>query len=129
MITDEKLIFSEEQAVTDTAVSTYSVDTGAPDSKIGGGTPVYLNCVVDTAFIGQGSTTLTLALQDSADNSAYDDVLITGPIDEAELAEGKTVLKVALPCGLRQYLRLNYTVGSGPFTEGKVNAFLSLAAE
>lgn len=130
MITDEKLIFSEEQAVTVTAVGTNVIDTGAPDSKIGDGTPVYLNCVVDTAFAsGGGSGTLSFSLQDSADNSDYSDVIIASAINEADLIEGKRVLKTALPNGLRQYLRVNYTVASGPFTAGKVNTFLSLAAE
>jgi hypothetical protein len=129
MITDKKLFFSEKQAVTTTAASTHTVDTGAPDSKIGDGTPVRLNIAVDTAFTGQGATTLKAALQDSADNSSFADVIVTDAIDEAELIEGKAILKVPLPNGLRRYIRLNYTVGSGPFTAGPVSSFLSLASE
>jgi hypothetical protein len=129
MIMDDKLVFSEEQAITATAVGANVIDTGVADSMIGDGAPVYLNCVVDTAFTGQGTTTLQVAVQDSADDSAYDDVVISNAVDEADLVAGKCVLKVALPNGLRRYIRLNYTVGSGPFTAGKVNAFLSMAAE
>ena len=137
-ILDAKLIFSDGQAITSTAPSENVLDLGAdagadinpgaPNMNPGAGTPVYLIVEVEEAFQASGDATLTVALQDSGDNSSYADVIKTKDIGKAELTAGKKVLQVPLPNELRRYIRCNYTVTNGPMTAGKINAYLALAA-
>lgn len=130
MILDEKLVLSDEQAVTDSAASTNVVDFGVANPNIGEGTPLYFNCVVGSeAFAAAAAATLKVHLQDSADNSAFDDLLVTADIGKASLVAGAYVIKVALPNVIRQYARAYFTVGTGPMTAGKVNAWIGAAAE
>ena len=121
---DKFLQLSAAQAITVTAPSTDVIDAGATKSAsigrdIGSGEPLYLEVSVATAMTGAG--TLTIALQDSADNSTFADVLALPAIAVAALTAGKTYY-LPLPAGMRRYIRANYTITSGPFTGGTLNA-------
>lgn len=121
---DKFLQLSAAQAITVTAPSTDVIDAGATKSAsigrdIGSGEPLYLEVSVATAMTGAG--TLTIALQDSADNSSFADVLALPAIAVAALTAGKTYY-LPLPAGMRRYIRANYTITSGPFTGGTINA-------
>ena len=123
-IIDRFLQVSAGQAITVTAPSTDVIDAGATKSAsigrdIGSGEPLYLEVSVATAMTGAG--TLTIALQDSADNSSFADVLALPAIAVAALTAGKTYY-LPLPAGMRRYIRANYTITSGPFTGGTLNA-------
>ena len=123
-IIDKFLQVSAGQAITVTAPSTDVIDAGATKSAsigrdIGSGEPLYLEVSVATAMTGAG--TLTIALQDSADNSSFADVLALPAIAVAALTAGKTYY-LPLPAGMRRYIRANYTITSGPFTGGTLNA-------
>ena len=123
-IIDKFLQVSAGQAITVTAPSTDVIDAGATKSAsigrdIGSGEPLYLEVSVATTMTGAG--TLTIALQDSADNSSFADVLALPAIAVAALTAGKTYY-LPLPAGMRRYIRANYTITSGPFTGGTLNA-------
>lgn len=123
-IIDKFLQVSAGQAITVTAPSTDVIDAGATKAAgigrdIGSGEPLYLEVSVATTMTGSG--TLTIALQDSADNSTFADVLALPAIAVASLTAGKTYY-LPLPAGMRRYIRANYTITSGPFTGGTINA-------
>ena len=123
-IIDKSLQVSAGQAITVTAPSTDVIDAGATKSAsigrdIGSGEPLYLEVSVATTMTGAG--TMTIALQDSADNSSFADVLALPAIAVAALTAGKTYY-LPLPAGMRRYIRANYTITSGPFTGGTLNA-------
>ncbi|MGL4315338.1 MAG: Bbp16 family capsid cement protein [Pseudomonas sp.] len=123
-IIDKFLELSSAQAITVTAPSTNVIDAGATKSAslgrdIGSGKQLFLEVNITTSMAGSG--TLTIALQDSADNSTFADVLELPAIAVAALTAGKTYY-VPLPAGLRRYIRANYTITSGPFTAGALQA-------
>jgi hypothetical protein len=121
MIIDKYLQLSDNQAITATAASENVIDAGGAVRDLGGGEPLYAVFSVTQSFtVSTGTPTLTLAVQDSADNGTFVNVVATAPIALAELKVGKQVV-LALPPGLRRYLRANYTA-SAAFTGGKVSA-------
>ena len=73
------------------------------------------------AVLRSPAGTLAIALQDSADNSSFADVLALPAIAVAALTAGKTYY-IPLPAGMRRYIRANYTIAAGPFTGGTLNA-------
>lgn len=123
-IIDRFLQVSINQAITVTAVSTDVIDAGATKNPaigrdLGGGTQLFMEITVSATMTGAG--TLAIALQDSADNSSFADVLTLPPIAVASLVVG-TRLYIPLPARMRRYIRNNYTIASGPFTGGTLCA-------
>ena len=125
MYQDKLATYSQDQAVTATAVSTNVYDAGAANRDIGNGEPLELVVVVGEAAVSGGSSTLVITLQDSADNSSFADVLSSPSIPKASITLGAELFKTKLPVGLRRYTRLNYTVGTADLTAGKFTAFLT----
>lgn len=123
---DQNLVLSDAQAVTVTAVSTKSIDTNTALRNIGSGEPVEMLVAVGTTFTAAGAATMTVALQDSADNSTFTDVLVSPAIAVATLVAGFEALRVRVPATTRRYIALNYTVATGPMTAGALTAVLEL---
>ncbi len=125
MIIDKLLQISDKQTLTVTAVSTDVIDAGAvrkgPQRDLGGGEQLYAVFVMDSNVAAAGAATVTFAVQDSADNVTFTDVVASGPIGKAALAAGAHVV-LPLPPGMRRYIRANYTVATGPLTAGTVSA-------
>ncbi|MDZ7789731.1 MAG: hypothetical protein U5L08_04405 [Xanthomonadales bacterium] len=122
MIIDKALQVSDKQAVTATAASTDVVDFGQANPNLGNGAqPTYMVVTVDEAATATGDATVQFAVQDSADDSTFDDVALTKAIGKADLAAGEQIV-IPMPVGLRRYARLNYTVATGPLTAGKFSA-------
>lgn len=126
MLIDKELEFSDSQAITATAASTNVIDLSAlSDHAIGNAVRVY--CAVEAAFTAGGSGTLATTLEVSTDNSTWVVLHTTGAVGKAALIKGKRLIDMQLPAaaaGAWRYVRLNYTVASGPMTAGKVNAAL-----
>lgn len=125
-IIDKFLQISNAQAVTVTAVSTDVIDAGATKAAgigrdLGGGTQLFLEICVSTTFTAGGAATLAIALQDSADNSSFADVLSLPAIAVASLVAGLR-LYIPLPAKMRRYIRANYTVATGPMLTGVLSA-------
>ena len=123
MILDKENLFSEDQAITVTAASTNLIDLGA--AYKGEGEPVNILAQVTTAFAGGTSVACKLQTDDNASFSSATDVLDSGAIATATLAQGYKFKFSVLPNDLERYIRLYFTV-VGTMSAGKVFAGLNL---
>ncbi|EGE0094003.1 hypothetical protein DND53_28670, partial [Escherichia coli] len=83
MITDKLLMFSEAQAVTNTAASTDVIDLGPIDGNrrdIGVGYPLEFWVLVNTAATASGDATVNIQLQTSEDNSSWTTIYDSGAL-------------------------------------------------
>ena len=126
MIIDRFNEFSDAQAVTASAASTNVVDL-----KAGGrieGKPHYLHIKVNTSVTADGAGTVTFALQTDDDEAfgSATTLWTSAAIGKATLVAGYEVIRLAITgLPLERYVRVYYTVGTGPLTAGKFDAFLS----
>lgn len=137
MILDSQNLFSDDQAITATAPSDNVIDLGAPGTPVGGvaalvrdlgkGVPLDILVQVVEAFTSGLATTLTITLEvdnDEAFGSAKT-VWTSGAIAKADLVAGYRAAIQYVPEGVdERYVRLNYTVATGPFDTGKLAAGL-----
>lgn len=121
MFIDKALQVSNEQAVTTTAASTDVIDLGQANPNLGLNDHTSLAITVDTSVTADGAATVTFSLQDSADNSSFADVVATAAIGKATLVAGAQIV-LPMPTKLRRYVRVYYTVATGPLTAGKFSA-------
>lgn len=141
-ITDLKLTFSDGQAETTAAAhdsdnvidfgSGYDEWKAARIADYGEQDALWLHVRVSTAFTSDGSATLTVALQDSTDNSTFaatTPALTTTAVAVASLAAGYSLLKVALPMNLDRYAKLVYTIGTAAMTAGALDAWIGPRTE
>lgn len=133
MILDNQTLFSDQQAVTATAASTNVIDLGPINTgirrDIGPGKPIPVLIQVTEDFDAAGAATLAVALQvdDNSSFSSPKTVASLAPIALADLVAGYQVPLDYIPRGTdERYLRLNYTVATGPMTAGKVHAGIVL---
>ena len=129
MIFDQLNLFSDEQAITATAVSTNAIDLGDPKWPSGiaspGASPIGGRVVIHVTEDFATLTSLTIALQESSDGGvgdAYADKLTAATIPLADLTAGSTIHITDLPIGIERYVRLNYTVVGSNATAGKILA-------
>ena len=117
MILDEEALFSDAQAVTESAASTNVVKV---NGDIGKGEPVEILAQVVEDFAGLTSLTLAVQTCDTEDGD-YEDLITTSAVEAADLTAGYKFPIKFLPIGIKNYLRLYYTV-SGTATAGAVTA-------
>ena len=106
----------DSSATTTAEITSKSIDTrkiiGTTDKKgqgaFDGGHPGYLNVRCKT--LGQAGT-LTVNLKDSADDSTFATVL-GKLVASADNVANATVLKIALPPGLRRFIAVSVTNGT-----------------
>jgi hypothetical protein len=125
MYIDRQNLFSQDQAVTASAASTDYIDLGAA-RDLGNGTRLEILVLVTEAVTATGSATVQVALQ-SDDNSSFSsptNLVLSDAIPKASLTVGTQVLRVAVPHGTERYVRLYFTVASGPLTAGKFTSGL-----
>ncbi len=122
---DRLYVFSDAQAVTSTADSTNVIDFGVAAVNKGAGTPLVLEVTVHTAFTATGAATMSVDVQDSADASSYASIGIYKPtIGKATLIAGYAIYRGPLPHAFRRYMKLIYTVATGPMTAGALDAYI-----
>lgn len=141
MIFDRTTRLSNDQAITATAASTNVLDTGKIGTPHGDLAALKTNlglsqCIpfliqVTENFAAEGAATLTVALQVD-DNEAFSSpkTVWTSPAYALAVLKAGANLGVVnyVPSGTpglgpdERYLRLNYTVGTGPMTAGKITA-------
>lgn len=122
---DSKNQFSAAQAVTTTADSTNVLDLGVANPNQGEGTPLILHIEVGTAVTASGAATVTFSLYDGATSGAITNLVwATGAIGKATLIKGYKVREMALPFTLQRFVKLTYTVATGPLTAGTFSAWL-----
>lgn len=113
---DREAMFSYRQAVAASANSTDVVFTGYGDA--GPGQPIGLE--VNTPAVDGGGSVL-VDLQHADDPSGTFETHASWTISADDLARGGAVLAAHLPSGLKDYLRLNYTLN------GTVTGFMPTA--
>ena len=126
MIIDRFNEFSDAQAVTATAASTNIVDLNAA-GKIEG-KPYYLHIKVNTSATASGDATVTFSFEtdDNTGFSSATTLWTSAAIGKATLVAGYEVIRLPINgLALERYLRVYYTVDTGPLTAGKFDAFLS----
>lgn len=133
MIRDKLNMFSNAQAVTASAASTDYLDLGSAREANDNGR-LELLVRVHTAFVTGDSAVLTVALQadnDSAFGSATTVLQSAASIAAATLVAGYAPIRVRFPrlWVPERYVRLYYTVGTGSFSAGKLDAELVLDAQ
>lgn len=129
MILDKLLMFSEKQAVTASAASTDVIDLGPIDGTrrdIGVGYPLEFWATVDTTATAAGAATLNVQLQTSPDNSTWTTLYDSGQLALSALTIGKRLFSTKVPQGVQRYLRVNYSVGTGPLTAGAFTSGINL---
>jgi DhnA family fructose-bisphosphate aldolase class Ia len=126
MIIDKQLTVSLAQAVTSSAASTDYIDQGAAGNAIG--KELFLVVRVDTTATASGSATVNFQVESDSDSGFATAKVVnfdSGAIGKAALVAGVEIVKIKLPIGLKRYVRVYYTVGTGPLTAGKFDAFLT----
>jgi len=136
MIFSLQSIFSDDQAITATAVSTNVYDQGAPQTPygakaavyqdLGKGTPIPILIQVTEAF--NTLTSLTITIETSANSDLSSGVVLaTETVLLANLKVGKQTFVQVVPTGDdKRYLGVRYTVtGSAP-TLGKITAGITM---
>ncbi|ECD1688546.1 hypothetical protein EWD09_19180 [Salmonella enterica subsp. enterica serovar Newport] len=129
MILDKLLMLSEKQAVTASAASADVIDLGPIDGTrrdIGVGYPLEFWATVDTTATAAGAATLNVQLQTSPDNSTWTTIYDSGALALAALTAGKRLFSAKVPAGVQRYLRVNYTVDTGPLTAGAFTSGINL---
>jgi len=118
MTLDRKL-FSEDQAVTDTAVSENKLRFPG-GGNIGDGQSVRLYAQVTEDFAT--CTSVQVQLQTSDDDSSWDTVLEGPVVALADAVAGKVLLEVSVPKDMLEYHQLNYVIDGDNATTGKITA-------
>lgn len=127
MIIDYENTLSDAQEVTASAASTNSIDLRDTTGDFGISDKLFLVLRVDTAAEASGSATVAFSVQ-CDDDSAFGSpktLLTTAAVAKATLVAGYRPLVTKIPQGCERYLRVYYTVASGPLTAGKFDAFLT----
>lgn len=123
---DDKLFFSDKQSLVNGSAgdidSTNIIDFAAEKPDPGMGRSVFLNIAVLGTVAGG---TVNFVLKDSDDGASYDMVYETGAIEAADLTAGKKVIRMALPEGVRRYLKMVYTAGAA-ISAGEVSSWLDI---
>lgn len=138
MIRDALLLFETAGgvAITVTRDSTNIIDLGVGrDMGVGDDPTVKLFISTQAAFTAAGAATLIIALSYSADNITYYVAAQSETIPVASLTANKRVWDIGLPVRpvemstvalMVRYMKLVYTVATGPMTAGAIEAGLVL---
>jgi hypothetical protein len=134
MIIDSNLRFSNAQAITASAVSTYVLD-GKYIRKIGKGTPLYLNIYLNTAFTTTTDALTILLIASSGADPSYstspaDKVLEVMPSRTAAVMQTTGLLaRLALPCEIPYERIALWFLATTNLAVGKIDAFLTLGQD
>lgn len=133
MIFDTQNLLSDAQAITATTASTNVIDL-SPIAQgivrdIGKGKQIPLLIQVVEAFAAAGAATLTVTLE-TDDNAAFSSaktVWSSPALALADLKPGYVIVPEYITRRTNErYFRLNYTVGTGPMTAGKITAGVTM---
>jgi len=122
---DALLLLSDEQDIGVSAASTNKIPVPGA-ANIGAGEPMFIQFTVKTAFTAAGAATLTPSVR-TDDNAGFTSpsTLLTGPaIPKATLVAGY-MFALPIPAqGYEDYMDVYFTVATGPFTAGTLDAAL-----
>lgn len=146
MILDTQLMFDPAgTAITATAASTNILDLSVGrDLGIGDNPALKILVVPGAAFTAAGAATLQIAVQGAPDNGsgapgtwttyAQTDVLALATLNATGADLNRDLFGIDLPSrppGITppRFLRLNYTVATGPMTAGTLQAYLIIGRD
>jgi hypothetical protein len=124
-------LFSDDQAVTGTAIGTNVIDLKATNTlkNMGAGTPVYCVFVITTAVAASGGASTTTFSIESDDNTGLSSATVhwsSSAIAKATLVAGyKIIVPLPVEKTYQQYLGVRYTVATNNWTSGAVTAYLT----
>jgi hypothetical protein len=133
-ILDKQLQFSNGQAITVSAASENIVDLGptGPNGYAAGaeGSDWWIHITFPVQFTADGAATMVVAVQTDNDVAFGTPITLysTAAIGKASLGPGIVSSSlpfpgaIRVPIGAKRYLRLYYTVATGPMTAGTVTA-------
>jgi hypothetical protein len=123
MIQDRLEMFSNAQAVTGTADSTNVLDLGAHGDDLQRNLMLFVQ--VREPATAEGAATVKVGVYTgTAEGSQATLLHETAAIAKATLVAGYFMLKIPLPANVGRYLKLTYTVATGPLTAGTFDAGL-----
>lgn len=133
MIFDRQTLLSDYQAITITAPSSNVIGLGPKVAgvvrDIGKGKHIPLLIQVTEAFLAAGAATLTVTLEvdDNVGFASAKTVWTSPAIPKATLVPGYVIIPEYIPRGTdEEFLRVNYTVATGPMTAGKIVAGVTM---
>ncbi len=126
MLLDKTLVLSDAQALRSTGASTHTADLTAAGDAVPGSLAVIAHA--DTAFTG--ATQVVAAVQTATDSVFTSPVTLASvTLTGTQLADTtKNLFALALPAGLKRYVRIYYTV-TGTVTAGAISCFIADMAE
>ena len=130
MILDGLLLFDNASAITAGGPSANTIDLlNARDIAPGEQLAVLVQPIQD--FTAGGAATLQVQFQGSADNVTWSTYAESAAQPLGNLTAGKRPFGIMVPRPdpddpLPRYLRLNYIIGTGPMTGGKITAGILL---
>lgn len=135
MLLDDQALFSDQQALTVTAVSQNFINLGVPGTPpaapapvkqdIGGARQIPVLVQVTEDFAGGTSLVAELQKSTTDDFAAFEVVASSGAVPVADLIAGKQLPIPVVPIGAdAQYLRMAYTI-DGTMTAGRITAGVS----
>lgn len=117
-------------AITASADSTNTLDM-LVNRDVGAGAMLEIHVQTLQAFTAAGAATLQISLQGSTDNATFNDILVSPVYPKASLVAGIGLFRYTFPVyqlnetAPGRYYKLRYTVATGPFTAGKLTAYLT----
>lgn len=123
-IFDKQNMYSEDQAITASAVSTNVIDHTI--AGIGEGEPIEIICKVTADFATLTSLVVTLQTDSAEGFGTVVNVVATPAIAAASLVAGYEFRLSTLPGNLSRYTRLSYTVAGSDATAGTIWAGLAV---
>lgn len=127
MLLDKTAMFSDAQALRATGASTNTINLSAAGNAVPG--RLVLIAHADTAFAGATQIVAALQTSDKSDFSSGVVTLASVTLGSTELADTeKNLFAVGIPAGMKQYLRVYYTV-TGTVTAGAISCFVADVAD
>lgn len=130
MIIDKLARFDTANAVTTSESSVDIMDLGVNPRDIGKGEPLWVEWRVATAATAAGAATVTFSIQTATGDAFTTSTTLvsTAAIGKATLVAGyRTQLRI--PPGVQRYIRVYYTVATGPLTAGAFDAYMLLDSQ
>jgi len=137
MIFSAQQLFSDDQAVTATAISDNVIDTGVRgtpydaaaslNGDIGKGNFIPILVQATAAATAAGAATVTFTIETGSTTALGTVVATVGPVAKADLVAGYQIPIQVLPTEVTErYLGVRYTVATGPLTAGNFTAGITM---
>lgn len=126
MYIDTMETFADAQSVASAAgdvVSTNIYDTGAA-ADVGIGERMYLYAKMNAALVGAGASIQVVLQTSDSSGSGYADAEAGAVIAVASATANAVLARLALPIGLKRYLRVVFRISGAATTAGTATAVL-----